>query len=101
MDLSKYTGFDWDEHNAGKNWKKHRVSPQECEQVLFNSPLRIGWDEIHSEQEMRYFALGRTDESKELYLIFTVRKNSIRVISARPMSAKERRVYELYKKENP
>ena len=99
MDLSKYVGFDWDKHNTGKNWDKHRVSPQECEQVLFNKPLKIGWDETHSSHEARYYAFGQTDEGRRLFMIFTMRVNRIRVISARPMNKNERRAYELYQKE--
>ena len=34
-------GFDWDEWNLGKNWKKHRVAFLECEQVFFNHPLVV------------------------------------------------------------
>lgn len=94
MDLSKYIGFDWDEHNAGKNWEKHRVSPQECEQVFFNEPLVIADDEAHSKHEKRHFAFGRTDEGRLLTVIFTTRGYFIRVISARNMDRKERKGYE-------
>ncbi|HEY7554469.1 MAG TPA: BrnT family toxin [Candidatus Binatia bacterium] len=43
---------------------------------------------------MRYVALGKTYGSRLLTLVFTVRTNRIRVISARPMSRNERQVYE-------
>ncbi len=99
MDLSKCAGFDWDEYNEEKNWHKHRVSAQECEILLFNKPLKIGWDEAHSIHESRFYALGQTDENRQLVVIFTIRQNMIRVISARPMNQNERRLYELYKKE--
>ena len=39
--LHKCTGFEWDEHNAEKNWQKHRVTPSECEQMFFNRPLVV------------------------------------------------------------
>ena len=43
--------------------------------------------------EPRYFALGRTDVSRELAVVFTVRGKRVRVISARPMSRRERKGY--------
>jgi len=51
-------------------------------------------DEKHSEQEERYYALGHTDAGRLLFLVFTIRNNLIRVISARDMSKKERERYE-------
>lgn len=87
------TGFDWDEHNMLKNWEKHRVLPRECEEVFFQSPLIVREDRLHSQQEPRYYALGRSSSGRRLFLAFTVRGDRIRVISARDMSRKEREVY--------
>ncbi len=87
------TGFDWDEGNVNKNWERHRVSFIECEQVFFNAPLIVGDDEKHSLVERRWFLLGRTDANRFLFVVFTFRNNLIRVISARDMSKKERRIY--------
>jgi len=86
-------GFDWDEGNISKNWEKHRVSVLECEQVFFNRPLVIRDDEPHAAREPRYFALGKTDPGRMLFLVFTIRGGKIRVISARDMNKKERRTY--------
>jgi uncharacterized DUF497 family protein len=91
--LQNCTGFDWDEGNANKNWFKHKVTPSECEQVFFNQPLVVQDDLKHSNNENRYFALGQTDLRRTLFVIFTVRNNLIRVISARDMNRKERKVY--------
>ena len=92
--LESCEGLDWDEANSDKNWLKHKVSKIECEQVFFNSPLVIADDEKHSESERRWFLLGRTDMDRKLYVVFTLRKNLIRVISARNMSKKERELYD-------
>ncbi len=91
--LRQCEGFDWDEGNVNKNWLKHKVSPAECEQIFFNRPLVIHDDIKHSEVEIRFYALGRTDSKRNLFIAFTVRKKRIRVISARDMSRKEREVY--------
>ena len=92
-ELSQASGFDWDEGNALKIWEKHGVGQAECEQVFFNEPLVVGGDVKHSESEHRYYVLGMTDKGRELFLVFTLREDRIRVIMARDMSRKERRIY--------
>jgi len=91
--LENCEGFDWDDANSSKNWLKHKVSKMECEQVYFNHPLIIADDESHSNLERRWFLLGRTDLDRKLFVVFTLRKNLIRVISARNMNKKERVLY--------
>ena len=91
--FSALDGFDWDEANLNKNWEKHGVRPSECEQVFFNLPLVVAEDLTHSVVERRYFSLGQTDAGRKLFIVFTIRKRLIRIISARDMSPKERRTY--------
>jgi uncharacterized DUF497 family protein len=96
IDLTRVEGFDWDEGNAQKSVNKHDVLPVEAEQVFFNVPLLMLEDLGHSVGEARYYALGRTDSGRLLSISLTLRDEGklIRVISARPMSRKERAVYE-------
>ena len=98
--LKPCTGFQWDDGYAGKNWLKHRVSPSECEQVFFHLPLIPSDDTRHSEEENRYYALGKTDTGRLLFIVFTIRRKNIRVISARDMNKKERQVYINYEKDS-
>ncbi len=93
-ELSDATGFQWDQGNAEKNWELHEVSQAECEELFFNRPLLVGSDEAHSQGEPRYAALGQTTGGRRLAIIFTVRSTLVRVISARDMSRRERRIYE-------
>jgi uncharacterized DUF497 family protein len=94
LDLQKITGFEWDEENIRKNWLAHAVHYTECEEAFFQKPLSIYADHEHSTAvESRYQALGRTVGNRLLSIIFTVRGNKIRVISARDMSKKERAIY--------
>lgn len=86
-------GFEWDEDNIEKNWEKHQVLPTECEEVFFNQPFVGTDDKQHSDTEKRYYVLGRTDKGRRLFIAYAIRKNNIRVISARDMSRKERQVY--------
>jgi uncharacterized DUF497 family protein len=63
--------------------------------VFFNEPLIIVEDFKHSnDSECRCLALGKIDDSSLISVIFTIRDNKIRVISARAMSKKERAFYE-------
>jgi uncharacterized DUF497 family protein len=91
--LNNCEGFEWDKVNSEKNWIRHRVTQGECEQVFFNEPIIVSNDEKHSQTESRWFLLGRTDSEKLLFIVFTVRKKMIRVISARDMNKKERKNY--------
>lgn len=95
IDFTKITAFDWDEGNARKN-DKHGVSMAEAEQAFFNQPLLVIDDSKHSEAEGRFHALGKTNEDRLLHITFTLRHagKSIRVISARDMHRKERKIYE-------
>ncbi|MDZ4805900.1 MAG: BrnT family toxin [Candidatus Eisenbacteria bacterium] len=87
------TGFQWDEGNSDKNWRRHQVNRAEAEQVFFNLPLVVVEDKQHSSGEQRYFALGRTDADRKLMIVFTLRNDLLRVISARTMSRRERSAY--------
>ncbi len=86
-------GFEWDEGNSNKNWHLHSVSDSECEDVFFNLPLIIANDKKHSEFEQRFFAFGKTDTKRKLFIAFTMRNKLIRVISARNMTKNEERKY--------
>jgi uncharacterized DUF497 family protein len=91
--MDNIAGFEWDAGNIDKNWVKHGVSNAECEEVFFNTPLLIRPDSSHSKEEVRNAAFGRTDAERPLFVVFLVRNNYIRVISARDMTDKELEVY--------
>jgi uncharacterized DUF497 family protein len=95
IDLSAILGFEWDAGNQRKN-DKHGVNTAQAEQVFFNSPLLLLDDVAHSQAEARFHALGQTDDGRGLHITFTLRRAGelIRVISARDMHRKERRVYD-------
>lgn len=92
--LENIKGFEWNKGNIDKSWEKHKVTNKETEEVFFNVPLIFFNDEKHSVKEKRYGVFGLTNNKRLLTLFFTVRKNKIRIISARPMSRKERKDYE-------
>jgi len=88
------TTFEWDKGNSDKNTIKHAVTIQESEEVFFNQPLIITEDQKHSNSEHRFQALGKTNNHRQLFLSFTIRKNKIRIISIRDMNKKEIKAYE-------
>lgn len=92
-------GFEWDEANWRKSELKHGVAAAEAEEALLNDPI-CQVDARHSEDEQRYVALGMTNEGRRLFVSFTVRHNRARIISARPMSRKERAIHEEAKKKD-
>ena len=91
--LPQFEGFEWDDGNRQKNWRRHKVAWWECEEVFFNQPLYVFVDQTHSGKEERYYLLGRTHNQRLLFIVFTSRGPSIRIISAREMSRRERKVY--------
>jgi uncharacterized DUF497 family protein len=93
-------GFEWDAANWRKSELKHGVAATEAEEVLLGDPL-CHVDTRHSGGEPRYVALGSTGEGRRLFISFTIRKNRIRTISARPMSRRERIIYDTAKATAP
>ena len=86
--------FDWDEGNLHKNFIKHGVTDQECEESFFDLKKIVLKDRPHSLVEKRYILLGITKGQRLLYTVFTFRKYKIRIISARYVSKRERKIYE-------
>lgn len=64
------------------------------EDVFFHGPLIIRGDIPHSKREKRCYALGRTSADRMLFVAFTIRRDLIRVISARDMNRNEKEIYE-------
>lgn len=96
IDLARIVGFDWDHGNARKSAEKHSVSQLEAEQVFLDPRLRVMVDEKHSGAEKRFHAYGQDATGRKLQVSFTLRDDDslIRVISTRPMSRRERDIYE-------
>lgn len=101
LDFSNITGFDWDKGNFQKNWIKHQVAQTEIEELFFNEPLLLFDDKSHSTTEVRWKILGKTNSNRHVLVIFTIRNQKIRPISARDMSKKEKMLYEESTQSNP
>lgn len=86
--------FQWDKGNDNRNLKKHGVSNSEAEEVFFDENKKNLQDPLHSKREKRYILLGKTQNQRCLFVIFTIRQNLIRIISARDLNKKEYPLYE-------
>ncbi len=91
LNLPEVIEFEWDEGNL-EHIRKHNVEYSECEEVFYNEQIFF-YDEKHSVAEDRFLTYGITDENRPLTLVFTIRNNKIRVVSARDQNKNERAVY--------
>ena len=89
-------GFEWDAGNIQK-CQKHGLSIAEIETV-FARPVLILNDDANSQAEQRYRAIGVTANGRYAFIVFTLRSERIRPLSARYMHKKE---IERYEKDNP
>lgn len=94
IDLSIFTGFEWDKGNIDKSYKKHGITPNEAEEIFLDENVKIEKDIKHQQQEKRFIAIGKTTEETILFVVFTVRNNKIRIISGRKANKKEGEVYQ-------
>lgn len=96
IDSSEIAGFDWDDGHVPKSADKHGVSQKEAEEIFVDARLLVLIDEMHGGDEPRYHAYGKTAAGRLLQASFTMRRNDtlMRVISARPISRRERSRYD-------
>ena len=86
--------FEWNAEKSRFNQAKHGVSFRDASSV-FGDPLAQTFDDVlHSTHERRYLTLGVSAASRSLVVVHTSRGDTIRIISARPMTPHERRAYE-------
>jgi uncharacterized DUF497 family protein len=82
--LVRFREFEWDIVNIA-HIARHRVGPDEVEAACSNSPL------VLRGRHGRYYVLGRTDSGRYLMVVLERRGNAAHVITARDMTAAERR----------
>jgi len=86
--------FEWDAEKARFNEVKHGVSFHEASSV-FGDPLALTFEDAwHSSRERRYLTFGLSTAGRPLVVVHTSRGDTIRIISSRPMTPRERRAYE-------
>ena len=86
--------FEWDPEKAEENLRSHGVAFTEA-QTVFGDPLEVTIpDPDHSDGELRFLSLGRSEADRLLVVSYTERGSRVRVISAREATPRERRDYE-------
>jgi uncharacterized DUF497 family protein len=85
--------FEWDENKAESNIQKHGVTFEEATEVFFDPFYQTG-DASIDDEENRDFIIGYTFSQRLLLAVYTERKEKTRIISARPATRAERKVYE-------
>lgn len=86
--------FEWDPEKAEFNVRKHGISFAHASTV-FSDPISTTFhDPDHSDDENRYITIGSSADDVLLIVSHTDRDERIRIISARQVTRRERRIYE-------
>jgi len=84
--------FEWDEDKAKSNIQKHGVTFEEAAEVFFDPFYQTG--NASTDDEQRDFIIGYSLSQRLLLVVYTERGERTRIISARPTTRSERRLYE-------
>jgi uncharacterized DUF497 family protein len=84
--------FEWDERKARTNLRKHRVDFADAATVFEDHRAVTVSDQDPDEE--RYATIGMDALGRELVVIYSVRSECIRIISARRATRRERAHYE-------
>ncbi len=90
--------FSWDAGKALQNYKKHGVL-FEAAATVFADPEGLDWEDLeHGDAERRWKRLALAADGRILLVVYTSRRlpdgtETIRIISARQASRKEREAY--------
>ena len=83
--------FEWDEDKEAKNIKKHGIDFVSASHIFLDRNRIEYYDTQHSESEDRFITIGMVEEI--LTVVYTERKSTIRIISARLATKKEIKRY--------
>jgi len=86
--------FEWDPEKAAENLAKHGVAFEEAATVFRDTLSATGSDPDHSFDEERFITFGVSTAGRLLVVAHTDREDTIRIISARPVTPRERKIYE-------
>ncbi len=84
--------FEWDINKVKINYKKHVVSFDEAKTALLD-PNALAQEDPDSKNENRWVLIGMTQNARLLTVVYTLREDSIRLISARKSTKKETKHY--------
>jgi uncharacterized protein len=85
--------FEWDIQKAATNLRKHKVSFELACESFFDPFICYLDDEIVG-SELRERVVGLTTTWLLLYIVYVMRDDMIRIVSARLVTNAEREIYE-------
>ena len=83
----------WDPQKAETNFRKHRIRFSDAETVLFD-PMTLTIEDQIIDQEQRFLSIGTDALGRILVIVYTYHGDTVRLISARKATPKERKYYE-------
>jgi uncharacterized DUF497 family protein len=81
--VSRHGDFEWDEANIG-HIGRHDVTPAEVEQALENDPTDVAYEVVDGEE--RWTSIAHTREFRVLLVVWTLRRDAVRVVTDRVVS---------------
>lgn len=84
--------FEWNSNKAQINLEKHGVTFEEAAEVFFDPFYQIG--DATANNESREFILGYSLSYRLLLVVFVEKSERNRIISARPATRQEKKLYE-------
>ena len=90
---AKLMRIRWDPEKAKANFRKHKIRFSDAESVLFD-PMALSRADEDSAEEQRFLTIGADSLNRILVVVYTYRREEIRLISARRATPKERNTYE-------
>ena len=91
MPVRNGTLFEWDVEKEAVNLRKHKLGFDEAMRVFDDRNRKEFYDALHSQEEDRFFTIGMVRDI--LFVVYTERREAIRIISARTANEKEVRIY--------
>lgn len=85
---------EWDENKAASNQRKHGVTFEEAATCFYDPQQVAFYDPDHSDEEDREILIARSEHDRLLLVVYTLRGEAVRIISARPTTKRETRDYE-------
>ncbi len=83
----------WDPQKAATNLRKHGIRFADAESVMFDSAA-ITRDDPDARSELRQVTIGCDATGRILVVVFALRRDHVRLISARRATVRERMQYE-------
>ena len=84
--------IEFDPHKEAQNQKKHGIGFAEAATCLLD-PRALVQEDDDAEDEQRFVLLGMSSSARLLVVVYTLRGEAIRLISARKPTRKEEESY--------